>query len=420
MEFIRKGDLMSVYKRNLKKQYEGDKDSIEKEMKKNAMNIFIFHIKNNPRYRQFLDDEGFDYSDLDNIEWTNIPYFTKDAFRKYNPYIEKEVYNFCVSGGSTSSPIKYASSKESALFIWPCHWLVHNIFNLKPYSKMVMLMGHGLYKKSFKTKIYLWLSNFYSFNSFEMDEKKMMGIYNTIVKNKILMIYGYSSSVNQFLRFLKTKNLKLNLNGIIGTADNMIKDSYELARTYCNCNIYDQYGAHDGDIFGFECEKHSGLHILHDFCTVEIINREIIVTAVKNTAFPFIRYSVGDISDADEIIKDKCECGRTLFRLKGISGRTVHYVKDKSGNEISLIWLSFPLDEDLSIIQYQVYEENEDLFVNFITTENTLEDLDRKFRSFITDKLDRDVKFIINGKLYKLPNGKLPLYINLNKNHGKS
>ena len=420
MELFRCGNLMSVYKYNLKKQFEGDIFEIEQEMRDNAMSIFHFHVKNNSKYREFLDDEGFDYSDMNRIIWENIPYFTKDTFRKYNPYIENEVYNYCISGGSTNAPMKYATSKESALFIWPCHWILHNVFNLKPYSKMIMLMGHGLYKKSLKTKLYLWLSNFLSFNSFELNDKKMMEIYKTIEKNKILMMYGYSSSINQFLRFLRDKNLYLNLKGIVGTADNMIKDSYELARKFCNCEIYDQYGAHDGDVFGFECEKHSGLHILHDFCTVEIINKEIILTAVKNKAFPFIRYKVGDISDGEELIKEKCECGRTLFRLKGISGRTVYYVKDKEGNDISLIWLTFPLDEDLSLIQYQIYEMNGDLFVNFITEENTTEDLETKYRSFITDRLNRSVNFVINGKLYKLPNGKLPLYINLDKIHGKN
>lgn len=415
MELFRRGALMSVYKRLISKQYQGDIFEIEQEMNNNAIHIFKYHVENNYKYREFLDSKGFDYSDLNNISIKDIPFITKSDLKLFNPVVESKVYNYTASGGSTNAPFLYPASVESTLFMWPCHWLVHSIFGVRPYEKLLMLMGRGFYKEGLKTKFYLYLSNFYSFNSFELSSDKMLEIYNTINKNKIKVLYGYSSSINQFLRFLQEKDLYLNILGIVGTSDNMIKDSYLLARKYCGCDIYDQYGAHDGDVFAFECECHDGLHIIHDFCTVEVVNREIVLTAVKNYAFPFIRYKVGDLSEGEDLIKEKCKCGRTLFRLKGISGRSVYYLKDKDGNDISLIWITFPLDEDTSILQYQIYKKKGALYLNFITESCSLFELENRYKDFIFDKLGYYIEFVLNGQLYKLPNGKLPLYIDYDK-----
>ena len=406
MSLIRRGNLKAIYKHNLQKQFEGNEESIKQEMKDNAMNIFLFHVKNNPGYRRFLDSRGFDYSNLENINWEEIPIITKEELRLFYPEYKRETYNYTSSGGSTSVPFKYPSSKESALNIWPAHWAMHQMCGANPYDKMLMIMGYDN-KKNLTRKYYHWLSNFYTYSSFTMTEEHM---YNFIKSNDVKIIYGYSSSINQFLRFLKAKDLKIHLRGIFTTSDNKISSSYKLANEYCSCDIFDQYGAHDGDMFSFECTAHNGLHILHDMCTVEIINHEIILTAVKNKAFPFVRYKVGDIAEGNELVTEKCECGRTLFRLKGISGRNAYCIKDDDGKEVSVMWFTYAFDDDYNILQYQVLEKGNDLYINIITDVYTQEEVESLFMPFIKTKLKREVQFTLNKEIYKLSNAKVPLY----------
>ena len=426
MSIIRHGNLNKLYKRNLKHQFLGSEDSIKKEMAENALNIFSFHVKNNPRYRELLEAKGFDYSNIKNISWENIPVIDKTDLRKFYPELKSETFNYTGSGGSTGTPFQYPSSKECALNIWPAHWLMYEMCGGHPYDKVLMLMGYGnpnkelkkvLSHKFFKTikqTLYHKISNFYTFSALEMDNMQMNKMYHIIQKKKIKFIYGYASAINQFLRYLKDNNLNLDLKGIFSTSDNKVISSYQLARKFCNCEVYDQYGAHDGDIFTFECSEHNGLHILHDMCTVEIINNEIILTAVKNYAFPFIRYKVGDISKGQKLITEKCKCGRTLFRLEGIEGRTNYYTIDNNGETVSLRMFTYLLNKDSNILQYQIIEFNNSLNINVISDIYNLTDLNNIYSSIFSKKLNKDIKFILNQDLYKLKNGKVPLYYKIN------
>ena len=425
MSITRRGNLCKLYKRNLAHQYQGNEETIKQEMKENAENIFFFHLKNNPQYRKFLDDKGFDYSNPEKINWEEIPIITKNDLREYNPEVKSEIYNYSSSGGSTNSPFKYPASKECALNIWPAHWLMYEMCGGKPYDSMLMLMGYGRTNRNLQStaygntikkivkKVYHKLSNFHTFNAFEMNNKQMHDMYNCILSNKINFIYGYSSAINQFLRFLKDNNLECHLKGIFTTSDNKINSSYTLAQKYCHCNVFDQYGAHDGDVFTFECTEHAGLHILHDMCTLEIVNNEIILTAVKNKAFPFIRYKVGDIALGDKLITEKCKCGRTLFRLKGISGRNSYYLKDSNGKEVSVMLFTFPLDLDTDILQYQIQDKDNEITINIISDTYNANSLREKYNNFFIEKLGREVKFVVNAPLYKLKNGKAPLLYKL-------
>jgi len=80
-----------------------------------------------------------------------------------------------------------------------------------------------------------------------------------------------------------------------------------------------------------ECEKKNGLHIFEDQFIPEIIDPqteevlplgkkgELVLTTIAKEAFPLIRYRTGDITVLDV---SPCECGRTLVRMRKVSGRT--------------------------------------------------------------------------------------------------
>ncbi len=420
MSLVRRFNLMNMYNQNITSQYIGDEISIQKEMDDNALNIFKFHVKNNNKYREFLDSKGFDYSNLNNIDWGKIPTITKADLREYYPEIKSEIYNYSSSGGSTNKPFKYPASIESALFTWPSHWMLHDVFGAKPYSKMVMIMGSGNMKKSKITLVYHKLSNIITFNAFDRSTTNKQKIYNTIKSKKVEIIYGFASSINEFLLYLKENDLYLNIKGIVTTSENRIPYSQKLADKYCNCDIYDQYGAHDGDVFGFECSLHDGLHINHKYCTLEILNQEILLTAVKNKAFPFIKYQVGDLAAGETLKKEKCECGRVLFRLQGLNGRTIYNFKDIDGNVVSALIFDTLIKHDTNVMQYQLVEKNNTLFLNLLSDIYTQEEVDDKYLTFAKERINKKVIICLNETMHKLANAKTPLYINLDKQNGEN
>ena len=80
-----------------------------------------------------------------------------------------------------------------------------------------------------------------------------------------------------------------------------------------------------------ECPEKAGYHINEDYFYPEIIdpetgdslpdgqNGELVFTTLQKEAVPILRYRTRDIT---HLIKEKCDCGRTLARHGAIIGRT--------------------------------------------------------------------------------------------------
>ncbi len=101
-----------------------------------------------------------------------------------------------------------------------------------------------------------------------------------------------------------------------------------------NISALDIYGLSEiiGPGVATEClEGKSGLHIFEDHFIPEIINPdtgevlppgetgELVFTTITKEAFPVLRYRTKDITS---LSLEPCACGRTLARMKRVSGRT--------------------------------------------------------------------------------------------------
>jgi len=93
-------------------------------------------------------------------------------------------------------------------------------------------------------------------------------------------------------------------------------------------DTYQMYGATEVGDIAYECNQKNGWHICEEVI-VEVVDPttgkqlgpgelgEVVVTRLNNIFFLF-RFGTGDLSS---YIKERCHCGRTSFRLMGISGR---------------------------------------------------------------------------------------------------
>ena len=111
----------------------------------------------------------------------------------------------------------------------------------------------------------------------------------------------------------------------------------EMRRSFENeygIDTYQMYGATEVGDVAYECSQKNGWHICEE-TIVEIVDPatgknvapgelgEIVATRL-NEIFFLLRFGTGDLS---RIITDKCPCGRTSYRLAGISGRIGEAVK---------------------------------------------------------------------------------------------
>ena len=107
------------------------------------------------------------------------------------------------------------------------------------------------------------------------------------------------------------------------------------------CPVYDNYGAHEIALAGFECQKKDGLHLMEDCVYFEFIgddgkpmksgeDGELVLTVLYRKIPPMIRYK---IRDRGRIISEKtCACGGTFRRMDHFLGRSDDMVKLRGTN----------------------------------------------------------------------------------------
>jgi len=126
------------------------------------------------------------------------------------------------------------------------------------------------------------------------------------------------------------RDLAINRIIVAGEPGGSITATREAIENLWEAQVVDFYGI--SDIFGAcagMCSARDGLHIVEDHLVVEIINPdtlepvpdgergELVLTTLRKTARPMIRFRTGDIVTVD---REPCACGRTHARID-VTGR---------------------------------------------------------------------------------------------------
>ena len=118
---------------------------------------------------------------------------------------------------------------------------------------------------------------------------------------------------------------------VAGEPGGSIPETRQRIEALWGASVYDYYGL--SDIFGScagMCEEKNGLHWAEDHIHVEVLDPatgepvpeggrgELVLTTLKKSARPMIRFRTGDIVS---FTAEPCACGRTSIRLLGVHGR---------------------------------------------------------------------------------------------------
>jgi phenylacetate-CoA ligase len=402
-----------VYNQYLENQFNFTKEEIDDYQREKMHLLFKHHLEKNETYRKFLYDQGFNGDDYSDIK--DIPVITRDYFKNNpdNHMIKELVHKTKYSGGSTGVPLTIHLSREALSNFWPSIWRAFDVYGVHPCDKIMMLAGPSLYNnRSFKRRIYDLVTNFVVISAFDLTPTILLNAYKSLVRNNIKAIYGYTSAILVFLNFLEEKNLHLDLKCIFTTSETFIPRVRYLAREFCNCDVIDTYGAKDGGVSAFECNYHTGYHLNFEQCLVEIVDHNIIITDLFNTASPFIRYKLGDFTSSDQIITDKCECGRVLYRIESIAGRIHDFFTDITGKKVHSEFFNRVFDGDELIKQYQIRYSPFEFTLNIICDPGVSEGhFQEKYHTVIGKRVKMPLKIVTNEQIISLPNGKVPIIV---------
>lgn len=406
-DLLRRTEQKNLYEKNMHVLHISKKNILDYWAK--AKNEIVnFHIANNKEYAALLEAKGVD---LKNWKFEDLPILTKkDLSTKMA--VTSEIFKWSHTGGSSGNPFSYPLSKKAASALWPNLWRAFSVCGIKPCDHVMMIAGPSLFNnRSFKRKIFDFINRFTVVSAFDLNDDVLQAAVEKIKKGKIKAIYGYTSSVLVFLEYLAARREHLSLKGIFTTSETFIPKVRSLAKEYCNCEVIDIYGANDGGICAFECKAHQGYHISFERTFLEIVDHKIILTDLYNTAFPFIRYEVGDMTSSEQVEMDSCECGCNLFRIQNIAGRINSYITDLDGTKIHTEFFSHIFHDDPLIEQYQITDGKNTIVVNVHCEETNKVELETKYLSLVQQRFKKNVSFDFNKPFVRLKNQKTPILV---------
>ena len=331
---------------------------------------------NVPYYRKILRSVKIKPEQIKNIEdLRKIPMTTKsDVQGNYSNIISNDVdLSKCTvnsTSGSTGTPLKVIADPKTRYYSIALMQYAFFECGLRLRDKLVGVSVHLKNGKSMlKPPIGVGFLG-----------RTRLSWMNTIEENIRLLkkikpdaIYAYPSVLWQLAKEIRKKNVsEINPRLIFSHAETLTPRCIQLVNSAFDTRIHNLYGSAEFNRLAFQCDRHSGLHMITDGAVIEVIKDgenvdygelgEIVVTGLYNYAMPLIRYRIGDIGVTTD---ENCDCGRSWPLIKRIEGRSDDFSILPSGQAISPMNLVNAMDPIYvkGVMQYQIVQEKRDFFL---------------------------------------------------------
>lgn len=180
------------------------------------------------------------------------------------------------------------------------------------------------------------------------------------------IIVGYSGAIATLAQFIKERGVQCHSpKAVIATAEQVFPAQRALIENVFQSPVFNRYGSREFMIIGMECERHDGLHLNIDNQLIEVLKNgdpvkpgeigEIVITDLNNYAMPFIRYKIGDLGVASDVV---CPCGRGLPLLERVEGRIMDAIKTRDGRCVTGLFFTHLVKEYQGIRQFRVLQKS--------------------------------------------------------------
>lgn len=331
-------------------------------------------------YKELFDSNKINPCDIKtNEDLLLIPPLTKEIIAnnienlkskdKYGKKLQR-----VTSGGSTGVQAVVFKSKYFEE-VSRASWLRNNaLIGWMPGEKSVWIWGspieHAAQKKSVMAKLGIFLNRRIILNAYKYSTNDFPQWYETIVKFKPKVIYGYSSIILEFAQFLIANNLLLpSVKLVVSTTEKL--NNREIIEKAFRCSVHDQYGCREVIAIAIESKKDEML--LTDDIVLLNTNEsnEILLTAVYSFGFPLINYRLGDVGNIVGQPQLDNEFPFPIFNLK-IGRITDNFINQDNVKVSSSAFSTYLSTLDLGIREHQFIQNDYKSFtVNFICTSST-------------------------------------------------
>lgn len=304
-----KGFPINKAKEELKKIQSLSADEFVSFQNKQKWEIAKYHYQNTPFYAKKIGP-------LFPNKWDDLPILTKKDFQLpieqmiSNGFSLKDLY-VANTSGSSGHPFYYAKDKFSHALTWAHVDFLYHIHGLSYQSKQARFYGIPMEKKGYYIeKLKDALSNRVRFPVFDLSDEVLYKYYLIFTKTSFESIYGYTSSIVYFCRYLIAHNYCLkticpSLKNVITTSELLTPEDRKIIEQASGVKVVNEYGASELGIIGFE-DEHFNLRLSEELIYAEVNNAsyndesvvsgELLTTSLFNKGMPIIKYQIGDIA----------------------------------------------------------------------------------------------------------------------------
>ncbi len=415
----------------LSKIQDKDEDDFESYVKVQRDAIVLHHLHNTPFYKSLGKSIQLD-------DWNTVPILTKSDLqqpleqRLSQDYNTSNVY-INKTSGSSGDPFIFAKDKFCHALTWAVIQHRFSWFDLDfNSSKQARFYGipldkKGYYKERFKDV----LSNRLRFSVFDLSDIAFEKLLKKFKAIPFEYINGYTSSIVQFAKFLKRKDIVLkdlcpSLNVCIVTSEMLFENDKKLLESQLGITIVNEYGASELDLIAFQNQE-DDWQVNSETLFVEILDQNnkplpygeegrIVITSLYNKAHPFIRYDIGDVG----ILSKASTFKRPI--LKKLVGRTNDIAILPSGKKaagLTFYYITKTLiEDDGNVKEFVIEQTKKDTFKIQYSSD---EELSTKKMNIIKKEMEHylepgiEIVFKREKKLQRSKSGKLRQFTSLIK-----
>ncbi len=399
-----------------------------KELQDEKLRRLVRHAyRDVPYYREKMKAAGIRPEDIrGQADLHKLPYLTKNDVREHlhfdilsTTHDKNKVLKISTSG-STGEPFVCYADKAQLEFRWaatlrsqewtgyrfgdPCVRLWHQTIGMNKSQEMKERLDAALTRRTF-------------IPVFEMNDAGLESMIRTVEAARPVLVDGYAEAFDFIAQYLKRRpgGMKIKPKALMTSAQTLPDASRKLIEDAFGCKVFDKYGSREFSGIAYECEAHTGHHVVGEGYIVEVLKGgepakageagEVVITDLNNYCLPFIRYRIGDLA----VAKDPgyaCPCGRGLPVLGAIEGRVQSIIVGTDGRYVPGTFFAHLLKEyDHAIRLFQVEQERPGhMYFRVVKggrySDDVLQQILQVFKQYLGD-IEVDVQFVENVELIR-------------------
>ncbi len=360
-------------------------------------NMLLYHYKWNGFYRDFIGGAMPE-------RWEDIPIITKaDLQKPLSELVPKNIdLKKCYKGstsGSTGTPFSFAKDKLTHAMTWAYVERCYQQWGVDLQSKQARF--YGMPKEFAANKKELLkdkLMNRERFNVFDLSDEVLQRYLERFERKRFEYLYGYTSALVMFARYLIARNVVLkdvcsSLKLCICTSETCSVEDKKVMEQGFGVPIVREYGLSEACIVAFDTDN--GWLLNDDTLYTEVVDGQIVVTSLFNTAMPMIRYATGDMGT----ITDRDENGyRYVKELTGRTNDTVLLPNGRKAAGLSFYYVARSVLEQTDVLKEFIIRQTAiNKFEFDVVAARSLSDAEQELlKNKTRDYLSADVEVVVH------------------------